>query len=469
MMVACVMALAVLMVVSHVRAQTSIDISEPCPASFASTEGLARTSVALSLSDVDIFHQRIDVSDTDATLAAVRFRLVASVTRGYVGLGIGNAGFGGATMAGTDFILAEVDSNEIVVRDQYGIANAPPLDDQIPSLRDILACVSNGMLMFEFVRDAQTNDFRDVPVLGVDDRYSVAVSTVVGGAHGVNDRVSFTLTLGEGGVVATGRGPYFVHGVLLGIAWMLLAPISSVLGRWFKYWKQWFKLHRAMFILATILTLVGVGLAVIESGTLYRSDSSPATRAHGAMGTLLFIATALQSLLGWVADKLWVPTREKTPFFPDILHAILGWVFCAVGIANVALGVFINEGELPGDDTFATVAVAVFWILVFGQVLVTRRRQDLIQKSMLKGDVRVTRRSEADDGMPGTAGGEAGTGLDDQDASKDSTSSLPTGAVEGGPREQIYKADASQLLNAGNNAALSSLGEFVELDEAADQ
>eukprot|EP01095_Lingulamoeba_sp_RSL-Kostka_P006622 TRINITY_DN2087_c1_g1_i1.p1 TRINITY_DN2087_c1_g1~~TRINITY_DN2087_c1_g1_i1.p1 ORF type:complete len:146 (+),score=7.75 TRINITY_DN2087_c1_g1_i1:294-731(+) len=60
--------------------------------------------------------------------------------------------------------------------------------------------------------------------------------------------------------------------------------------------------------------------------------------SHHIIGFLLVIGMFLQGILGFVANKMWKEDRESVPFFPDMLHWLLGRTLFFGALINIYLG-----------------------------------------------------------------------------------------------------------------------------------
>ncbi|KAI9172972.1 hypothetical protein H9P43_007103 [Blastocladiella emersonii ATCC 22665] len=125
-----------------------------------------------------------------------------------------------------------------------------------------------------------------------------------------------------------------VHGILMAVAWSVISFTAIFFARFMKgkLPSKWFPIHRALFLLAIVMTIVAFGLVV---GT--NSSGDHFTTTHGLIGFLVFIASLLQLILGFVIDKLFDPARTKVPFH-DKLHWIAGYFLAVAAPVNVVLG-----------------------------------------------------------------------------------------------------------------------------------
>ena len=82
-----------------------------------------------------------------------------------------------------------------------------------------------------------------------------------------------------------------------------------------------------------------VGFALIVSWTADRKlPQFHAQGGHRPIGLAVLIASLLQPVLGVLADRMFDPNRERTPFFPDILHWIVGYGIVLLSLFECYLG-----------------------------------------------------------------------------------------------------------------------------------
>eukprot|EP00300_Choanocystis_sp_HF-7_P006304 c14616_g1_i1.p1 GENE.c14616_g1_i1~~c14616_g1_i1.p1 ORF type:complete len:388 (+),score=29.87 c14616_g1_i1:77-1165(+) len=155
------------------------------------------------------------------------------------------------------------------------------------------------------------------------------------------------------------------HGVVLFFAWVLVAPLGSLVARYCKdlmgVW--WFRVHVGSQLLVAAATIAGFGMGV----WMTVADFKGANVVHKILGLVIFIATMLQCLLGFVADRLWSPSRTRTPVVPDKLHWWFGRLLMLAGIVNCFLGLYSISSA--STTTVVLFAVAVLLVLVLGVVM----------------------------------------------------------------------------------------------------
>jgi hypothetical protein len=73
------------------------------------------------------------------------------------------------------------------------------------------------------------------------------------------------------------------------------------------------------------------------------------------------IVSVLQPLLGKIADYMYDESRKQVPFFPDILHWIVGWILITFGLVTIITGLLEY-----GNDGLVVVYSLYFALLIIG-------------------------------------------------------------------------------------------------------
>ncbi|KAI9145971.1 hypothetical protein BKA69DRAFT_1046561 [Paraphysoderma sedebokerense] len=130
-----------------------------------------------------------------------------------------------------------------------------------------------------------------------------------------------------------------IHAVLMVFAWHFCAHIAVFLARYMKSTMptSWFKIHRALFILVCVCTITGFAV-------MYASISGHFRNTHGIVGLLMLICMLLQSVLGFVIDRLFKPNRKRVPWY-DMVHWWLGKLLVASGPLTIMLGLLQNSSS----------------------------------------------------------------------------------------------------------------------------
>ncbi|KAI8909420.1 hypothetical protein DFJ77DRAFT_121756 [Powellomyces hirtus] len=133
-----------------------------------------------------------------------------------------------------------------------------------------------------------------------------------------------------------------VHGIVMFIAWVIIAPLAIMVARFMKatlgVW--WFRVHLGLFLFGTtILTYVGLGLIYhVVNVNGKKHYNYEANGIHAILGLIVIILTFPQVVLGFVIDKLWKPTREAIPWW-DKVHWWLGRLVFLIALINLPFGI----------------------------------------------------------------------------------------------------------------------------------
>ena len=169
-------------------------------------------------------------------------------------------------------------------------------------------------------------------------------------------------------LTSTTSNPWFyvwVHGGLMGSCWMGLVPLSIFVARYLKshLGKWWFRVHLVLGLL--ILATATSAFIVIQVG-FYKPI--PYNKPHVILGLITFICLFLQSILGFVIDRLYSPDRQEVPW-RDRLHwwfgrllLLLSWVTLPLGLKLYAVD---RYGDISADQgSFIAYGVAACIVLM---------------------------------------------------------------------------------------------------------
>ena len=204
-------------------------------------------------------------------------------------------------------------------------------------------------------------------------------------AHGGGDAVGYHASSSSVGVAIspTSDGAvsyrsidlFVLHGVLMWIAWLVLAPAGALLARFGKGIQArlpgstkplWFASHRLLMPLAALLTLVGFGVGV-------DMVSEAGATAHAKLGYLLFVLAMLQPLNAAVRPGHGARWRAQW----EALHKAQGHALWLLALWSSVLGAnllddrrvgagdFVSEGALGA----AALVFALTWTLLFAALL----------------------------------------------------------------------------------------------------
>jgi hypothetical protein len=98
---------------------------------------------------------------------------------------------------------------------------------------------------------------------------------------------------------------------------------------------------------------------VIAQGTSHFDvvDSNP----HQLVGLIVMILTAMQPILGFVADRMFVANRFEVPVFPDRVHWWLGRLIIVAAFVNIYLGFKLFPGKARSRLIGVRMSACVRW------------------------------------------------------------------------------------------------------------
>lgn len=185
----------------------------------------------------------------------------------------------------------------------------------------------------------------------------------------MSDLWQLTWTKEDGEPTSCPGGDYFsfvhLHGVLMYLAWGLLLPLGTLLGRYYRScWPFWFILHIIVQSLGVLMTVAGFVLIFLVG-----SYSEP-NFAHAIIGIVL-TAVLLQQFLNGIfhpcvdRENGKTMSEEKTKYRRcwEIYHATSGFLSIALGLGQVTLGVFLVVAPFEVWVTWCALGLA--WIVIF--------------------------------------------------------------------------------------------------------
>ncbi|KAJ3286108.1 hypothetical protein BCR33DRAFT_790325 [Rhizoclosmatium globosum] len=192
-----------------------------------------------------------------------------------------------------------------------------------------------------------------------------------------------------------------IHGALMGIAWVFLAPAAIAVARYLKgvahsnddvskmslaTW-TWFRLHYILFGLVFILNMIAFGLIykVTDSDHFDVNQNG----AHVGIGLFIWIAIFVQMALGALISYLYKPNRASTPWW-DHIHHWFGRILFILCIVNIPLGINLYSQGLPEGMTVhpSLKAIYIVWVVAvaFGFGFMEIRRHNLKARGLLNKD-----------------------------------------------------------------------------------
>eukprot|EP01097_Dermamoeba_algensis_P001528 TRINITY_DN1576_c0_g1_i1.p1 TRINITY_DN1576_c0_g1~~TRINITY_DN1576_c0_g1_i1.p1 ORF type:complete len:469 (+),score=121.17 TRINITY_DN1576_c0_g1_i1:359-1765(+) len=254
-------------------------------------------------------------------------------SRGWIGFGFSKDN-SGSMVPGEAFI-----SNNGESAGRYNLNNydGAVLQSGLPDA-DFLTV--NGVSQYRFRRSLS-----DILTSGTADPtklitiYAFSTSNTVVSRHSESDSGSLQINLLTGEIVSIDDKKLIkAHGWLMWIGWGVLVPLAAAIARFMKktigVW--WFRLHIILMLLALAVIIAGFGIIVNESREHFETS-------HARLGLATFILAMIQPIVGFIADRMFDPNRDKTPFFPDILHWIFGWSALVMALVNIWLGIDLYD------------------------------------------------------------------------------------------------------------------------------
>jgi Eukaryotic cytochrome b561 len=202
------------------------------------------------------------------------------------------------------------------------------------------------------------------------------------------------------------RALWMTHGVLMALAWGLLAPLAvgaAVLRVFVDRWAGdqnkglWFKVHLCLNVLVLLLTIVGCTVAFVAKREQKVDGVKSEKSTHGRIGISILVLVVLQSIAGYFRPALPKPAvenkekghrdslnetqRSETPNSEnsmgkksplriawELLHRLSGMALVAMAWYNCHTGIVRSTTMLEDYSNWT----AVFWSVVgvFGGLIV---------------------------------------------------------------------------------------------------
>ncbi|CAM9704645.1 unnamed protein product, partial [Ectocarpus fasciculatus] len=228
--------------------------------------------------------------------------------RGMVGVG-----FGGLTMSDAqDFVICEListDEAECIDRQPTGGRSLPPRDDEDAVLEVLSVEVEGEWTTVTFLKPTSALDDQDYDLAqDIEDEGDTEVIYSFGeslGQHPTSSRGASTINFATGDVDIECDEDNFVslHGALMLIAWMVLAPWGIYYVRYRKgeeidfIWRyEWWEMHEEIMIVASEAVLPLGITAIFASGSQRGTE-------HAHWGYYMIVAVIAQVLSGWLRVK----------------------------------------------------------------------------------------------------------------------------------------------------------------------
>lgn len=293
--------------------------------------GLANAAEFCTSDNMLCLRTLIDPQVQDALQMEIQF----DSTNGWAAVGLGRS------MSDADIYLGYLSSdNELFLHQRKSTSQSLPDKVNDSNLLSFASGIQNGKTFYRFQvpLSGQGIDRRDIPNENTDLiwAYNDNINDIAGdGDLAQHTRFgSFSLNLLSESSATASASPDIVHGYLMMISWLILAPFGIFIAAFLKaklgVW--WFRLHALIFTVAFIAILAAFGIIVD-----FKGDSPHFATAHGIIGLVVIILTSGQVLLGVVIDQLWDPERDYIPWH-DKLHWWQGRILYILAAANVIIG-----------------------------------------------------------------------------------------------------------------------------------
>ncbi|RKO92776.1 hypothetical protein BDK51DRAFT_28572 [Blyttiomyces helicus] len=321
--------------------------------------------------------------NSEAAVGGVLMRFEFPPQASWVGIGLGSS------MSSADVTLAWINADgTATVSHRTASGQFEPTPNTVQDLQ--LNTSASGIQTLSGVSTAVVTFLR--PIGGItNSQQSFIWAALIGSAPGNNPAASISyhggtkgtftgnlldpansLSAGGSRTVVGSSGPdplvYIpLHGWLMAIAWVVMAPAGILVARYFKHrlgvW--WFRLHVAfMFGGAGVLTAVSTAAIAYYTqqsgmGHLDVKESG----IHVIIGPIVIILTGIQILLGFLIDYLWNPKRKGTPWW-DRAHWYLGRLTLLAGLVNVPIGArLMAESQYVSNAVYIAYGILVALIL----------------------------------------------------------------------------------------------------------
>lgn len=158
-------------------------------------------------------------------------------------------------------------------------------------------------------------------------------SGTVPSTNGAGGKYVSANTSAADGTTSDGDYASIVHGVVMCVAYILLYPLGALLLRLAK--RMPVRLHWICQSIASLLVLVGFGLAVVASGEYNRSRNYD--DPHQIIGIILLAAAIVQLGLGGVHHFFFKKRNTRLPALRTI-HLVIGPCIILLAMVNGGLG-----------------------------------------------------------------------------------------------------------------------------------
>ncbi|KAI9339676.1 hypothetical protein BDR26DRAFT_919020 [Obelidium mucronatum] len=295
----------------------------------------------------------------DASASIVSFEVYSSA-KGWAAIGTG------ASMAGSAMFVGWSTPNGTVISQREGLGHTLPLVAKTPSFiqknpsslakNDSLAAAATLQFAFNLPMSRISTTKPSQFMFAVSNNPPTDPSNVASSFPIHSEYSSFMLdlssnssTTGYTTTTTTSNSSIdliLIHGIVMFIAWGILAPLSIWVARYLKTRiRNWYRVHVSLMLLGvggfTIAGLIAIELSLEDGETRFI-----ATGNHGIIGTAIALAIyPAQCILGFICNWLFDETRSRIPVW-DQLHWWLGRGLIVLAVVNMFLGLLQYEAGI---------------------------------------------------------------------------------------------------------------------------
>ncbi|CAM9319898.1 unnamed protein product [Pylaiella littoralis] len=366
----------------------TLDCANPCT---GDSYRVAVLSDSFEVSWEDLNATEVNAEKLEITLTSSG---IPAGESGWMGIG-----WGGLTMAtAQDFVICQVFSDgegQCTDRGATTKREVPPLDADGTSVdANVTVSVDSDRTSVTFIRDRGALDDNDYDLgADIDGGTSTLVIYAYGTPLGEEDEIeqhasanrgAATVSFSTGNVEVECEGNDFliVHGSLMLVAWMVLAPLGIYYVRYRKgesirlcsFDFEWFEMHQELMIIASEAVLPLAITAVFASGGDH-------TTSHAHWGYYLIAAVALQVFSGFVRVKGLEAAQANFSWyhrFNKHFHIWSGRIAYLAGAVQCYRGLELVSGddnlilsagdgldlELSNYDTIKNVAFPLWFVVI---------------------------------------------------------------------------------------------------------
>lgn len=273
-------------------------------------------------------------------------------------------GWGFTEMVGSTVAIAYRAANESSVIFNYVMTAklSTGVTPTTANMTDLQSDFADGFVAGRFSRSLNATGLPTLTIGNVDVIWAIGTqpsSNTTLQQHARGDRNAVRVNLANARE-ATGSPDltrtFRAHGVMMGVAWFLLAPIAIIAMRFFKRFNPGtFQVHRVINTVVALLTVIAFFLVATRA--------SHSERAHRGIGYVVFILTILQVIAGMARPQKETPLRR--PWY--LAHAITGSLAVILGTVNgyIGLNILDNILDVPNAWFYICGSVTGVVVLVF--------------------------------------------------------------------------------------------------------